>query len=142
MRTLFQIVLFGLLASIANATEVSQPAVAPAKTPQTQLELLEQMESLEKAMDVLKQADASLDTMMRTRKLKCLKAFGHESFCQCLNETLAVWNALQSDEEPSDSSKRWRESNECFYLFHPAQKWSRSDGRSFAQAAWNYLGLS
>lgn len=53
-----------------------------------------------------------------------------------------IWSALQHDKEPSDSSKRWLESNECFYLFHPGQKWTRSDGRSFAKAAWNYLGFS
>ena len=53
-----------------------------------------------------------------------------------------IWNSLQCDEEPSESSVRWRESNECFNLFDPGQKWTRSDGRSFAQAAWNYLNFS
>ena len=50
-----------------------------------------------------------------------------------------VWEGLQG-EEPTDESSRWLEVNECKYLFHSAQKWTRSDGRNFANAAWNYLG--
>lgn len=38
-------------------------------------------------------------------------------------------------------SNRWMEVNEIKYLFHSSQPWTRSDGRSFAQAAWNYLRL-
>jgi hypothetical protein len=52
-----------------------------------------------------------------------------------------MWESLQG-EEPSDTSVRWLEANECFYLFHPGQKWSRSDGREFALAAWKYLGFA
>jgi hypothetical protein len=51
-----------------------------------------------------------------------------------------IWNGLQGD-EPSEPSERWLEVNECQYLFHPAQKWARTDGRDFAKAAWNYLEL-
>ncbi|WP_405240379.1 nucleotidyltransferase domain-containing protein [Lentisalinibacter orientalis] len=53
---------------------------------------------------------------------------------------LYVWNQLEG-EEPTDPDNRWREVNECFYLFHPEQSWARVDGRQFAQAVWNYLGL-
>ncbi|MCX7060707.1 MAG: nucleotidyltransferase [Gammaproteobacteria bacterium] len=49
-----------------------------------------------------------------------------------------IWNGLQGD-EPSEASDRWVEVNECFYLFHPAQKWTREDGREFAKAAWNWF---
>jgi hypothetical protein len=52
-----------------------------------------------------------------------------------------IWENLQN-EEPSDSSSRWLEVNECFYLFHDEQKWARNDGREFAHAAWNYLGYT
>jgi hypothetical protein len=52
-----------------------------------------------------------------------------------------IWNSLDG-EEPTDSADRWREVNDCFYLFHSSQRWTRVDGRSFAHAAWNYLGLS
>jgi hypothetical protein len=55
---------------------------------------------------------------------------------------LHIWNGLQGDLEPSDASLRWSEVNECFYLFHPGQKWTRADGRDFASAAWDYLGYS
>lgn len=52
-----------------------------------------------------------------------------------------IWDELQGDEEPDAESKRWLEVNECKYLFHSAQKWSRKDGRDLAHAAWNYLGF-
>lgn len=44
--------------------------------------------------------------------------------------------------EPQVESERWREVNECKYLFDSSQPWSRADGRAFAHAAWNYLGLA
>lgn len=52
-----------------------------------------------------------------------------------------IWNALQG-EEPTDAGRRWLEVNECFYLFHGGQKWSRANGRDFAQAAWTFLGYT
>lgn len=52
-----------------------------------------------------------------------------------------VWNGLEGD-EPSESSERWLEANNVKYLFHPDQKWTRTDGRDFAKAAWNYLGYA
>lgn len=52
-----------------------------------------------------------------------------------------LWEGLQGD-EPSEDGARWLEVNDCFYLFHPYQKWTRSDGREFAHAAWNFLGYS
>jgi len=47
-----------------------------------------------------------------------------------------IWNELQG-EEPKEG--RWVEVNDCFYLFHSSQKWSREDGHEFAKAAWNYF---
>lgn len=52
-----------------------------------------------------------------------------------------IWDELQ-DIEPTDESERWLEVNECKYLFHAAQAWTRKDGRDFAKAAWNYLGYA
>lgn len=52
-----------------------------------------------------------------------------------------IWDALQG-EEPNAEPQRWMEVNECFFLFHPAQRWTRADGRDFAYAAWNYLGFN
>lgn len=49
-----------------------------------------------------------------------------------------IWEQLQGDEPDAG---RWVEANECFFLFHSAQKWSRKDGREFAKAAWNYFGF-
>lgn len=56
------------------------------------------------------------------------------------NILVDIWEATQGDAEPA-ASARWREVNECKYLFSAAQKWSRADGRDFAKAGWNYLGL-
>ena len=65
--------------------------------------------------------------------------YGEDTWSQTVREVLVrVWNALQGD-EPKES--RWLEVNECFYLFHNEQKWTRNDGRLFAHAAWNYLGF-
>ena len=50
-----------------------------------------------------------------------------------------IWDNLQGD-EPDEG--RWLEVNECFFLFHSGQTWSRKDGRDFAKAAWNYLDLN
>jgi hypothetical protein len=52
-----------------------------------------------------------------------------------------IWDSLEGD-EPDDVDLRWVEVNHCKWLFHSAQKWSRQDGRAFAKAAWNYLGLA
>lgn len=51
-----------------------------------------------------------------------------------------VWQGLDGP-EPSDPDERWREVNECKYLF-PAQKWTRKGGRDLVSAAWQYLGYS
>ena len=50
-----------------------------------------------------------------------------------------IWEQLQG-EEPT--SGRWLEVNECYFLFHEDQEWTRKDGREFAQAAWNYFEFS
>lgn len=65
--------------------------------------------------------------------------FAHSTWTDRLQGMLLhIWNELQG-EEPNEG--RWVEVNECFYLFHPSQKWSREDGRTFAEAAWNYFGF-
>ena len=51
-----------------------------------------------------------------------------------------VWDGLEGS-EPTVESERWLEVNECKYLFHSAQAWTRADGRDFMKAAWNYLGF-
>lgn len=67
------------------------------------------------------------------------EVFTHLTWEERLREMLVhIWNQLQGDEPQSG---RWLEANECFYLFHSEQKWSREDGRDFAKAAWNYFGF-
>lgn len=65
--------------------------------------------------------------------------FSHSTWTDCLREMLLhTWDQLHG-EEPSTG--RWVEANDCFYLFHPGQKWTREDGREYAKAAWNYFGF-
>jgi len=65
--------------------------------------------------------------------------FSHSTWTECLRAMLFhIWDNLQGD-EPTEG--RWLEVNECFYLFHSSQKWTRADGREFAKAAWNYFGF-
>lgn len=65
--------------------------------------------------------------------------FSHPAWTERLKAMLLhIWNNLQGDEPTSD---RWLEVNECFFLFHSKQQWTREDGREFAKAAWNYFGL-
>lgn len=49
-----------------------------------------------------------------------------------------IWDQLQGDEPDSG---RWMEANDCFFLFHSDQTWTRKDGRDFAKSAWNYFGF-
>ena len=51
-----------------------------------------------------------------------------------------IYSQLQGDAEPANKF-RWLEVNEGKYLFKGGQSWSRKDGRDFAYAAWNHLGL-
>jgi len=63
--------------------------------------------------------------------------FYHSTWTECIRAMLIhIWFNLQGDEP---SSERWLEVNECFFLFHSKQKWTREDGREFAKAAWSYL---
>ncbi len=65
--------------------------------------------------------------------------FVHSTWTECLRAMLFhIWEKLQGDEPDSG---RWMEVNECFFLFHSKQKWTREDGREFAKAAWNYFGF-
>lgn len=52
-----------------------------------------------------------------------------------------LWNSL-AGMEPTDSSSRLLEANECLFLFHPQQKWTRAEAREFVAEAWRYLGFS
>ncbi len=52
-----------------------------------------------------------------------------------------IWGELDGS-EPSNEDERWLEVNRSKFLFHSSQKWARQDGRDFAKAAWNSLGLA
>ncbi len=65
--------------------------------------------------------------------------FAHSTWTERLRAMLFhIWDQLKGDEPDSG---RWMEVNDCFYLFHSDQKWSREDGREFAKAAWNNFGF-
>jgi hypothetical protein len=81
-------VTFICLMSQVVAADPSAANSAPAS--QTQLERLERQEAYEKAMEAAREVEVSLDAITRARKFKCLKAFGNQEFCECLNSKLAV----------------------------------------------------
>ncbi|WP_081596622.1 nucleotidyltransferase domain-containing protein [Pseudomonas nitroreducens] len=65
--------------------------------------------------------------------------FSYPTWTECVREVLIhIWSSLEGAEPETN---RWVEVNECFYLFHSGQKWTRNDGREFANAAWIHLGL-
>jgi len=90
MSKFLGVIFISILGSAAHAADSPEISSKPAKTPPTKLELLEQIESTQKAIDSLNQLQASVDAMTKQRKIKCLKAFGSETFCECLNMNLAV----------------------------------------------------
>jgi hypothetical protein len=85
-------ILASLILVVGGAWAADPPAAkpAPSKPPQSELERLEQLETFEKLKETIRKVEVSLDAMTRERKFKCLKAFGSESFCECLNQKLAV----------------------------------------------------
>lgn len=68
--------------------------------------------------------------------------FTRTTWTETISDVLIhIWNELEGD-EPSDEAARWMEANDVKFLFHPAQKWTRSEARAFSKAAWNYLGYA
>lgn len=70
------------------------------------------------------------------------KFFNRSSWVERTKGVVAhIWEELEGA-EPAEDSDRWLEVSRSKYLFQGGQKWSRQDGRDFAYAAWNYLGLA
>jgi hypothetical protein len=92
-------------------------------------------------------ADAGTFRELPSYFMECLAyncpdaAFQGSTWTSVLRAMLVhIWSGLQG-EEPTEAKLRWLEVNECYFLFHSDQKWSRADGREFAHAAWNYFGF-
>lgn len=110
--------------------------------------------AFKKAVRILKRIENEMSERSVFRELpsffmECLAyncpddAFSDSTWTAVIRALLVyIWEGLQGNQEPSDESARWLEVNDCFYLFHPDQKWSRADGREFAYAAWNHLGFN
>ncbi len=62
------------------------PAIAFADA--KDLERLEKNEKTDKAMSAVVAIDAYLHRVGRENKASCLKAFGHETFCNCLSDNM------------------------------------------------------
>ncbi len=68
--------------------------------------------------------------------------FAQSTWTAVVKSVLAhIYSSLEGA-EPSDNNERWLEVNKAKYLFSPAQKWTRAEGRAFAQAGWTHLGLA
>jgi hypothetical protein len=50
-----------------------------------------------------------------------------------------IWEYLKNDENSLSESNRWLEVNECKYLFHEHQKWTKDEAKQFIKAAYNLL---
>lgn len=69
-------------------------------------------------------------------------AFGRPTWTDTTRSIIyEIWDGM-AGAEPHDESDRWLEVNDCLFLFHPGQTWTRQDGREFARAAWNYLSFA
>lgn len=105
------------------------------------------------AVRVLKRVENAMVTNRRHREVpsyfvECLTyncpdaLFLRDTWADTIRAILVhIWNGLQGP-EPSEASARWLEVNQCKYLFFAAQDWTRTDGRDFSKAAWNYLGYA
>ena len=49
---------------------------------------------------------------------------------------------IWEDTEDPGCADRWFEVNRIKYLFHPSQRWTREEARSFVLAAWPYVKSS
>lgn len=65
-------------------------SLSPSESHPQSLEKLNQREALERASGTLAEFEGRLDSMSRSRKLACLKAFGLDSFCSCIADKLPV----------------------------------------------------
>lgn len=50
-----------------------------------------------------------------------------------------IWVYLQKNEYALPEIIRWREVNDCKYLFHEHQNWTKDDAKQFIQVAYNLL---
>jgi hypothetical protein len=109
--------------------------------------------AFKKAVRILKRVENAMVTArvhqgLPSYFIECLgyncpdTVFGAATWTDIVRNMLVhIWTELDGD-EPDDVARRWVEVNECFYLFHDAQKWTRADGRAFAGAAWAHLGYA
>ena len=67
--------------------------------------------------------------------------YGHGGGTPLTDDLKAALYFIWNNTGDAGSGPRWYEPNEIKPLFGDGQKWSMADARSFAQAAWNHLGL-
>ena len=85
----FTTLFIGVLIAFVSAQSIAQSPTPNASKPMSK-EDLEKMEQLDKAMGALDKLQVTLEATLKERKYKCLKAFGNDAFCSCLNDKLAV----------------------------------------------------
>lgn len=83
-----------IVATLTLATPVLPQEPPKAGQPLTK----EQIERLEGGFNAREELDSlkkSMDAIIRKRGINCIKAFGHDRFCKCLNENLSVGLTFQ-----------------------------------------------
>lgn len=64
--------------------------------------------------------------------------FAHQTWLRTIRAVLAfLFNNTLTDEKCS----KWTEVSELKWLFHPSQKWTRTQAHGLVGTAWDYLGL-
>ena len=81
-----QFLAIGALSALAIGAVPDQP---PKQKPPTR-DQLEQLETLDKLRSAVEGMGQAIESIARKRRIACLKAFGHDGFCHCLNERLAI----------------------------------------------------
>ncbi len=94
MKKLFILSFILLFSTSINAQTNGKPLT------KEQIEALESLDEVTESFDAM---DKAFNSMMKARNNSCLKAFGHEIFCKCLNENLAIYNTPQK----LDRGIRW-----------------------------------
>jgi hypothetical protein len=86
MRTLLVVFLVSFLFFFGLAEAEQQPK---ADKPLTK-EQIEQLESLDTLLESFEDLKRTGEAMTKTRGNDCIKSFGHEEFCSCLNKNMAI----------------------------------------------------
>jgi hypothetical protein len=84
-----------LLAVVVLATASTAHAQKPASAPVGDLETLQKVDQIQRAMTATEDLSRLVEKMTAAKNMACVKAIGAPSFCSCLSQTLPIkWTFL------------------------------------------------